>query len=169
MSTPNDPPNPYGGTPEDPQQPGVPQDPSAPQYPSPYGTPPPPPPSAPPVPQYGSPQYGAPQYGDPQYGATPYPPQYGAPGAVPGTPPPNYLVWSILTTVLCCWALGIPSIVFASQVNSKWARGDFAGALNSSTKARQFAIWSAIVGGIGIAAYAGLTIIGVMADSGSGY
>ncbi|WP_028048124.1 CD225/dispanin family protein [Cellulomonas sp. URHD0024] len=162
MSTPNDPPNPYGGNPEEPQQPGVPQDPSAPQYPSPYGTPPPPPPTAPPAPQYGSPQYGA----APQYGGAPYAPQYGAPV---GAPPNNYLVWSILTTVFCCIALGIPSIVFASQVNSKWAQGDVAGAQASSVKARQFAMWSAIVGGILIAAYVGLVVIGSLASSNSGY
>ena len=66
---------------------------------------------------------------------------FGGPG---GTPPPNYLVWSILTTLFCCLPLGIASIVFAAQVNTKWAAGDAAGALDSSQKAKKFAIWSAI-------------------------
>ena len=61
-----------------------------------------------------------------------------------GAPPPNYLVWAILSTVLCCLPLGVASIVFAAQVNSKWAMGDVAGAQLSSSKAKKFAIWSAI-------------------------
>ena len=85
------------------------------------------------------------------YGQTPPPPppppSYGAPGqGAPGAPPQNYLVWAILSTVLCCLPLGIASIVFSSQVNSKWAMGDYAGAQASADKARKFAIWSAIAG-----------------------
>jgi Interferon-induced transmembrane protein len=90
------------------------------------------------------------------YGSTPPPPPpppppsqppYGAQGA-PGTPPPNYLVWAILSTLLCgCgFPLGIASIVFSTQVNSKWAVGDVAGAQSSSAKAKSFAIWAAVVG-----------------------
>jgi hypothetical protein len=56
-------------------------------------------------------------------------------------------VWAILTTVLCCLPLGIVSIVFSSQVNSKWALGDAAGAQASSAKAKRFAIIGAIIGG----------------------
>jgi heme/copper-type cytochrome/quinol oxidase subunit 2 len=83
------------------------------------------------------------------YGSPPSPPppppssSYGEQGA-PGTPPPNYLVWAILTTVLCCLPLGVFSIVFAAQVNNKWALGDYAGAQESSAKAKRFAIWSAV-------------------------
>ena len=63
--------------------------------------------------------------------------------------PSNYLVWAILTTILCCLPLGIASIVFSSQVNTKWrAAATSRGALNSSKpRPRQFAMWSAIVGG----------------------
>jgi|SRR5665648_1009382 len=84
------------------------------------------------------------------YGSTPPPPlaPYGAAGAM-AAPPPNYLVWAILTTLLCCLPLGIPSIVFSTQVNSKWALGDVVGAQAASAKAKKFAIWSAIVGVIG--------------------
>jgi heme/copper-type cytochrome/quinol oxidase subunit 2 len=57
----------------------------------------------------------------------------------PQMPPPNYLVWAILTTVLCCLPFGIVSIVFASQVNSKWAAGDYDGAKNSSKNAKTWA------------------------------
>ena len=76
---------------------------------------------------------------------TPPPPSYGAYGGQPaGGPPQNYLVWGILTTIFCCLPFGVASIVFSSQVNSKWAAGDYAGAQEASGKARQFAIWSAI-------------------------
>ena len=95
-----------------------------------YGSPPPPPP--PPPGGYG----GAPGYGSPM-----------------GQPPDNYLVWAILTTIFCCLPLGIVSIVFSTQVNSKWAMGDAAGAMESSRKAKQFAMWSAIIAAIGIVLY----------------
>jgi hypothetical protein len=84
-----------------------------------YGTPPPPPPP-PPAPDY-------------------------QPGPV-ASPPPNYLVWAILTTIFCCLPFGIVSIVFAAQVNSKWNSGDAAGAQASSGRARQWAIIAAVVG-----------------------
>jgi hypothetical protein len=81
-------------------------------------------------------------------------------GPPPGAPPPdNYLVWAILSTILCCLPLGIVSIVFAAQVNEKWARGDVAGATESSRKAKQYAIWSAavhlVLGAVVIVAYVG--------------
>jgi ABC-type multidrug transport system permease subunit len=85
--------------------------------------------------------YGPP----PGQGPPQIPAGYGYPqGPPPGPPPDNYLVWAILSTVLCCLPLGIASIVFSSQVSSKWAMGDYAGAVDSSTKAKQFAMWSAI-------------------------
>lgn len=72
-----------------------------------------------------------------------YPPPtsygYGAP------PPPNHLVWAILTTLFCCLPAGIVSIVFAAQVDSKWAAGDHAGAISASNNARTWAIVSAVV------------------------
>lgn len=120
-----------------------PYDPNRPSQPAP-GTPPP----LPAAPQWGSNppaapdqpgQFGQPQYGQPQFGQ----PQYGQPA---GSPPPNYLVWAIVSTVLCCLPLGIASIVFAAQVNGKYAAGDVAGAQQSSAKAKKFAIWSVVVG-----------------------
>jgi len=93
------------------------------------------------------------------YGSTPPPPPppppsspYGGQGG-PGTPPPNYLVWAILTTILCCLPLGVVSIVFSTQVNSKWALGDVAGAQDSSAKAKKFAVWSAIAWAIVVVLY----------------
>lgn len=55
----------------------------------------------------------------------------------------NYLVPAILSTVFCCLPLGIVAIVFAAQVDTKLAAGDYAGAVDSSNKAKNWAIASA--------------------------
>lgn len=108
--------------------------------------------------QFGqSPQFGqsTPYGGTPPYGQAPSPWSGSA-----GTPPPNHLVWAILTTIFCCLPLGIVSIVFAAQVNSKWAMGDVQGAYQSSARAKQFATWSAISVGIIVAFYFLLALVG---------
>ena len=61
------------------------------------------------------------------------------PAAGGGATVPNYLVQSIIS-VLCCWPLAIPAIIFATQVNSKIAAGDIAGAQDASKKAKLFAM-----------------------------
>src|SRR3989442_14093526 len=58
---------------------------------------------------------------------------------------PNYLVPAIIS-IFCCWPLAIPAIIFATQVNSKVAAGDIAGAQESSQKAKKFAMIAIIVG-----------------------
>jgi predicted Zn finger-like uncharacterized protein len=55
-----------------------------------------------------------------------------------GSPPPNYLVQSILVTLLCCWIFGIIAIIYAAQVESKWAKGDVRGAREASAAARMW-------------------------------
>jgi hypothetical protein len=61
------------------------------------------------------------------------PPPAGAPANIP-----NYLIPAILSTLFCCLPAGVVSIVFATQVNSKIAAGDIAGATESSGKAKMF-------------------------------
>lgn len=61
---------------------------------------------------------------------------------------PNYLVVSIISA-FCCMPLGVVAIIFATQVNSKVAAGDIAGAMEASKKAKMF---SFIALGLGIAA-----------------
>ena len=78
------------------------------------------------------------------------------------TPPDNYLVFAILATIFCCWPLGIPAIVFATQVNTKFTQGDIAGAEDASKKAK---MWSLIALGAGIAAivlYAGFMLLSIL-------
>lgn len=76
---------------------------------------------------------------------TPPPPGGGAGPA--GGPPPNYLIPAILVTLLCCLPGGIASIIFATQVNSKYAAGDIAGAMEASKKAK---MWTMISAGVGL-------------------
>jgi hypothetical protein len=85
-------------------------------------------------------------------------------GQPAGPPPDNYLVWTILATVLCCVPLGIPAIVFSTQVNTKWGMGDYAGAQDSSKKAKNFSIAAAITGFVGLSIYAVLLFIGAIAS-----
>ncbi len=91
------------------------------------------------------------------YGSMP-PGGAGAYGQPAASPPPNHLVWAILSTLLCCLPLGVVSIVFAAQVNSKWASGDYEGARQASASAKKWAIWSAILGVVGtLVVFGGLT------------
>lgn len=75
------------------------------------------------------------------------------PPANPGVAPDNYLVWSILSTVLCCLPLGIVAIIKSNEVNTKWAMGDYQGAYDSAESAKKFAIWGAAVAGVLIVLY----------------
>ena len=71
---------------------------------------------------------------------TPPPPAAGGSATVP-----NYLVPAIIS-IFCCAPLGIPAVIFATQVNSKTAAGDHAGAQESSAKANKFMKLAFIVG-----------------------
>jgi hypothetical protein len=114
--------------------------------------PPPPPPQQPP--QYGQqpPQFAGGQQ-PPAYGQQQ--PQYGVPPTHhPGAAAiPNYLVHSILATLLCCPPSGIVGIVYATQVNGKLATGDLAGAQKASDQAKLWTIISVGVGFVGWVVY----------------
>jgi Interferon-induced transmembrane protein len=79
------------------------------------------------------------------YPPPPPPYGYGAPyGGYPTQQPNTNLVWGILTTLLCCWPLGVVSIVYASKVNGLWFQGRYEEARAASNNARNWAIWSAV-------------------------
>ena len=81
-------------------------------------------------------------------------------------PKPNsHLDLAILSTLFYCLPLGIVSIVYASKVDSQYSSGDYAGAQNSSNKAKNFAIWAAISIVIIIIVAAFLGILGNVLDS----
>jgi hypothetical protein len=50
----------------------------------------------------------------------------------------NYLVFSILVTLFCCWPFGIVAIIYAAGVNSYVARGDVRGAREASDTAKMW-------------------------------
>jgi hypothetical protein len=56
----------------------------------------------------------------------------------PTTPPApqNYLVWAILSTALCCLPFGVISIIYATQVDSAYRRGDYEEAEKNSKNAK---------------------------------
>jgi len=83
---------------------------------------------------------------------------------IPPGPPvhvDNYLVFAILSTVLCCLPAGIPAIVYASHVNTKLQLGDLAGAQLASKNAK---MWCWISFGLffaGVGIYVILIMIGI--------
>jgi hypothetical protein len=104
---------------------------------------------------YGQP----PEYAPPPGYAPTYPAAYGPIGGYQPYPqdiPPTYLGWAIAATIfgfLTCMVglgMGIAAIVLANQVKSKAAYGDFAGAADSSRRARNLAIAATVVDAIGI-------------------
>ena len=52
----------------------------------------------------------------------------------------TYLVFAIISTLLCCLPLGIVAIVYASKINSLQRNGDYVGAQNAAKKAKMFTI-----------------------------
>ena len=79
-------------------------------------------------------------------------------------PIPNYLVQSILVTILCCWPFGIPAIVYAAKVDDFVARGDIAGAMDASRKAKTWAWVSFGCGMLAIVGYVALIGPGVISE-----
>ena len=61
----------------------------------------------------------------------------------------NYLAQAILATLFCCLPFGIPAIVYAAQVNSRYSMGDYAGAIEKSKKAK-FWCWVSFWAGLGL-------------------
>lgn len=82
----------------------------------------------------------------------------------PGVKPDNYLVFAIITTVLCCLPLGIVSIIHSTKVDNLWNSGQYAEAKNASNQAKQFAIYAAIAGVV----VGGIYLILVAAGAGLG-
>jgi len=61
-------------------------------------------------------------------------------------PPPNNLGFAIFVTLCCCTIGGIVAIVYSSQVNSKWAMGDYQGAEQAAANSKLWCWLSIIIG-----------------------
>ncbi len=78
----------------------------------------------------------------------------------PDPMPPTYLVWSVVTTILCCLIPGIVAIIFSAQVSSKFYQGDIEGARRASRNAEIWIIISFVLGVITNTLYLPLMIAG---------
>ncbi len=74
--------------------------------------------------------------------------------------PDNYLIWAILSTLLCCLPLGVVSIINASKVDSEWNAGRYDEAVAAAANAKKWAMFSA---GAGVIAYAIMFILTIIA------
>lgn len=67
--------------------------------------------------------------------------------------PETYLVWAILSTILCCLPLGIVAIIKANKVESLYFSGAYEQAYKASNDAKKFAMIGAILGGAVVLLY----------------
>lgn len=121
------------------------------------------PPVVPPVEPQPQPQpqqpYYEPQPQQPYYESQPQQPYY-EPEPQPeiqqpvGDKPGNLLPLSIVTTIICCWPLGIPAILNAAKVDKLWNNGQYDEARSASKRARTFIILSAVLGFVACIVYA---------------
>ncbi|MDD6889240.1 MAG: CD225/dispanin family protein [Bacteroidales bacterium] len=100
--------------------------------------------SAPAQPQYTSPTYPSNPAPTPISATTPNAPYTPADTSF-SAKPPSYMWLAICTTLLCFLPFGIVSIVYASKVDSNWASGNYARAIECSEKAKTFGITSASI------------------------
>lgn len=91
------------------------------------------------------PYFTGPQQPPPQFTNTPPSPY----NQNMGRPPKTYLLETILTTIFCCWPLGIPSIVYAARVEKKFYAGDVLGAEADSANAKKW-MWINVGACIGL-------------------
>ncbi len=93
----------------------------------------------------------------------PYTPQ------LPELPPKNWLVESIIVTILCCLPLGIVGIINATKVETLWNSGQREAALKASQEAGKWVkigfISALVLWGI----YFLLIVFGIVAGLGAGW
>ena len=79
----------------------------------------------------------------------------------------NYMIWSILSTILstvfCCLPIGVGAIIYSAQVDTLLARGNYQGALNASRNAKIWNIVTLVIGLVWIVMSVGLVVTGVLA------
>ena len=73
--------------------------------------------------------------------------------------PDNYMLWSILAVVFCCFIPAIVALVFSMRVSSRYYAGDYAGAERSSRMAQIWIIVSIVAGIITNALYLPLMLM----------
>lgn len=77
--------------------------------------------------------------------------------------PKNYLLWSVLATIICSFIPGIVALVFSMQVTSRYYRNDFEGAERASRYAQIWIIVSVVMSVIVSTLYIPLMLVTAMA------
>lgn len=93
------------------------------------------------------------------------PMQSHAPAAYAGSPPPTFLVPSILVTIFCCQIFGIVAIVYSAIAMGKNSSNDYAGAQEAASKAKMWCWLGFGVGLVIILLYTGVMVMGVLAGA----
>ncbi len=75
--------------------------------------------------------------------------------------PENYLVWAILSTLLCCLPFGIVAIIKATQVDTYWANGSYDEAYAAADSAKKWTIAGAVSSLVFVVLYLLLILAGV--------
>ena len=83
-------------------------------------------------------------------------------------PPKNWLIESILVTIMCCLPLGIVGIIYATKVDTLWSTGQRDAAYQASREAGKWVKLGAIIGLVVIVLYIMLLVFGVFAGLGAG-
>lgn len=78
--------------------------------------------------------------------------------------PDNYLVWSILVTVLCCLPFGIVAIIKSTSVDSAYNAGNLPAAQAAAADAKKWCIIGAASGAIVCVLYVLLIFVGALAS-----
>lgn len=91
-----------------------------------------------------------------------------APSAPPALPPKNWLVESILVTILCCLPFGIVGIIHATKVESLWNSGQRDAAVKASQDAGKWVKIGFFTGLAVWSLYFLLMLFGVIAGVGFG-
>lgn len=60
--------------------------------------------------------------------------------------PKSYMGWNIAMLLCCCLPMAVAGLIFGSQVNTKWMRGDVEGAVRASENAQWCIILSFVLG-----------------------
>ncbi|MEQ8787083.1 MAG: CD225/dispanin family protein [Pirellulaceae bacterium] len=95
------------------------------------------------------------------YGENPYEP--GKP--IPDGTVKNYLTEAIICLLCCGGLFAIPALIFATQVNSKLAQGDYHGAVEASNNAKKWCIIAVCIGVVCGGLGAGIQILAIAAQN----
>jgi len=78
-------------------------------------------------------------------------------------PPKTWLLESVLATIFCCLPAGLVGIIYASNVESHWYKGNREAAVSSANTAKTWTIVSFVVGLVSVLTYVLLVAFGVLA------